>query len=461
MSSGQSVGGDSGDAMSRAVDAYDQGELDASRVLCEQQLRVEPANAVALMLLGLIAKRGLQVEDAIPLLERSVRIAPNRKSLTSLADCYLRVGRLKQGLHYIDQVLAGNTDNLEALLIKAAILHGQQKFDDALACIDDAARLAPESHLVEARLGSVLAELGQYEAAEQHFQTAARVSREARHCGLINFRQSVWREIAPSSAVAVADEFAHLRAPDIEAPYDAVVAACCDARYFYKYGVTFMNSYAQNAAGGKLLHLHILDPEEDFAAHLETLIAQLGLRNVVATYEYAPVDEEPDFNLRRTFYSCARFLRMAALLAHYQKTIACFDIDTVFEAPLDELVGSVGGADIGLVRRDPPDSPWLDIVANIVIANNTAGTLRYFSAVENFIRHFVGRGKLFWHLDQIALFCVLKMMERFDAPPQVAPIPPSALGAVWHIGNPYEYRRAEYRVARYQLADFAPQAKQS
>ena len=144
MSSGQSVGGDSGDAMSRAVDAYDQGELDASRVLCEQQLRVEPSNAVALMLLGLIAKRGLQVEDAIPLLERSVRIAPNRKSLTSLADCYLRVGRLKQGLHYIDQVLAGNTDNLEALLIKAAILHGQQKFDDALACIDDAARLAPE-----------------------------------------------------------------------------------------------------------------------------------------------------------------------------------------------------------------------------------------------------------------------------------------------------------------------------
>ena len=352
MSSGQSVGGDSGDAMSRAVDAYDQGELDASRVLCEQQLRVEPSNAVALMLLGLIAKRGLQVEDAIPLLERSVRIAPNRKSLTSLADCYLRVGRLKQGLHYIDQVLAGNTDNLEALLIKAAILHGQQKFDDALACIDDAARLAPESHLVEARLGSVLAELGQYEAAEQHFQAAARVSREARHCGLINFRQSVWRQIAPSAAVAVADEFAHLRAPDIEAPYDAVVAACCDARYFYKYGVTFMNSYAQNAAGGKLLHLHILDPEEGFAAHLETLIAQLGLRNVVATYEYAPVDEEPDFNLRRTFYSCARFLRMAALLAHYQKTIACFDIDTVFEAPLDELVGSVGGADIGLVRRD-------------------------------------------------------------------------------------------------------------
>lgn len=453
MSSGHTAGDENGDAMSRALDAYDEGDLDATRVLCEQQLRVEPANAVALMLLGLIAKRALQVEDAIPLLERSVQIAPNRKSLTSLADCFLRVGRLEQGLGYIDQVLAANPDNLEALLVKAAILHGQRQFDSALACMRDAERLAEESHLVAARIGCILAELGQFEAAEQHFQTAARLSQGSRHCGLINFRHSVWRQIAPPAGGVAADEFAHLRAPDIDAPYDAVVAAFCDAQYFYKYGVTFLNSYAQNAAGGKLLHLHILDPDDGFAAHLETLIGRLGLRNVVATYEYAPVDEEPDFNLRRTFYSCARFLRMAALLGHYRKTIVCFDIDTVFEAPLDELVGSAGAADIGLVRRDPPDSPWLDIVANIVIANHTAGTLRYFSAVENFIRHFVGRGKLFWHLDQIALFCVLKMMERFDAPPQVAPIQPSALGAVWHIGNPYEYRRAEYRVARYQLPE--------
>jgi tetratricopeptide (TPR) repeat protein len=455
MSADEAGVGNAADTLLHAIDAYEHGELDTSRVLCEQHLRAEPANAVALMLLGLIAKKSLKFAEAIPLFERSVRIDPDPKALTSLADCLWRVGRLAEALCRVEEVVAGSPENLEALLLKAAILHGQRRFDDALECARSAERCAPASHLVAARLGCILVELGQYEAAENYFQSAVRLMPGFRHCSLINFRRSVWRQIAPAPASVSDEEFAPMRAADVHGPYDAVVAACCDARYFYKYGVTFVNSYAQNAAHGKLLHLHILDPDDGFAAYLETLIARLQLHNIVVTYEYAPVDEEPDFNLRRTFYSCARFLRIGSLLTHYQKTIACFDIDTVFEARLDDMLLGVGAADVGLVRREPPDSPWLDIVANIVIANNTERTRRYFSAVENFIRHFVGRRKLFWHLDQIALYCVLKMMERFDAPPRVASIAPSACGAVWHIGNPYEYRLQEYRVTRYQLADLA------
>jgi hypothetical protein len=363
---------------------------------------------------------------------------------------------LEQGLRYIEEVVAGQPDNLESLLLKAAILHGQRRFEPALECVRGAELLAPDSYLVAARSGCILTELGQYEAAENHFQNAARLLPAFRHCGLIRFGQGVWRQIAPQPGAVPGEEFAPLRAADISAPYDAVVVACCDARYFYKYGVTFVNSYAQNASPGKLLHLHILDPDEGFAAYLDRLIARLQLRNIVVTYEYAPVDEEPDFNLRRTFYSCARFLRMGFLLRHYQLTIACFDIDTVFEAPIDAMLRGVRASDVGLIHREPPESPWLDVVANIVIANDTERARRYFSAVENFIRHFVGRGKLFWHLDQIALYCVLKMMERFDEPPHVAPLTASARASTWHIGNPYDYRLKEHRVARYQLADIAP-----
>jgi hypothetical protein len=315
--------------------------------------------------------------------------------------------------------------------------------------------LAPDSYLVAARSGCVLTELGQFEAAEVDFQNAARLMHGLRHCGLINFRHSVWQQIAPQAGTVSTEEFAPLRAPDITGPYDAVVVACCDAFYFYKYGVTFVNSYAQNAARRKLLHLHILDPDDGFAEHLERLIGRLGLSNIAVTYEYAPVDEEPDFNLRRTFYSCARFLRMGSLLRHYQRPIACFDIDTVFESSIDDMLDGVSTADVGLIQREPPDSPWLDIVANIVIANDTKRTMRYFSAVENFIQHFVGRRKLFWHLDQIALYCVLKMMARFDEPPRVGPLTVAARAAIWHIGNPYDYRLKEHRVARYQLDDFA------
>ena len=453
----ESVAGQPASGLALALDAYDQGELETARALCAAHLAAEPASAVALMLMGLILKRGSNFEDAIPLLERSVRLEANAKALASLADCLLRAGRLEQGLEYIDRVISGCPENVEALLLKAAILHGLRRFDRALECILSAELLAPDSHLVAARLGCILAELGQYEAAESHFRDAARLSGSFRHCGLVSFGPAVWRQIAPQPGSEAADEFAVLRAPDVHAPYDTVVMACCDARYFYKYGVTFMNSYAQNAARRKLLHLHLLDPDEGFADYLERLIARLGLRNVAATYEYAPIDETPDFNLRRTFYSCARFLRIGSLLMQYRTTIACFDIDTVFEAPLDELLAQPAAVDVGLIQREPADSPWLDIVANIVIARDTDKTRQYFSAVASFIRHFVGRGKLFWHLDQIALYCVLKMMQRFEAPPRIAPITRSARAAIWHIGNPYGYRLRENRVARYQLAGFAPE----
>ena len=87
MSADEAGVGSTADILLRAIDAYEHGELDASRVLCEQHLRAEPANAVALMLLGLIAKKSLKIEEAIPLLERSVREEINPKALTSLADC--------------------------------------------------------------------------------------------------------------------------------------------------------------------------------------------------------------------------------------------------------------------------------------------------------------------------------------------------------------------------------------
>ncbi len=442
--------------LARAFDAYDTGDLETSGRLCMQHLSAEPVDALALMLAGLIAKKELKFEDAISSLEQSVLIAPDPRALTSLADCLWRVGRLEQALFHIDQVVAGYPENLEALLLKAAILHGQRQFVPALECILNAQSLTPDSYLVAARSGCILTELGKYELAEECFRNAARLMPAFRHCGLIQFGESVWRQIAPQAGAVSTDDFAPLRAADICAPYDAVIMACCDARYFYKYGVTFVNSYAQNSAREKLLHLHILDPDDGFAAYLERLVARLGLRNIAVTYEYAPVDEEPDFNLRRTFYSCARFLRIGSLLRHYQRTIACFDIDSVFEAPLDDMLDGVGTADVGLIQREPPDSPWLDIVANIVIANNTDRTWRYFSAVENFIRHFTGRGKLFWHLDQIALYCVLKMMERFDEPPRVGPLTAATRVSIWHIGNPYEHRLKEHRVARYHLADLAP-----
>lgn len=114
------------------------------------------------------------------------------------------------------------------------------------------------------------------------------------------------------------------------------------------------------------------------------------------------------------------------------------------------MLASLAGKDAGLTQREPPDSPWLDIVANVIVANRTAMAGRYFAAVGNFIRHFAERGEWFWHLDQIALHCVLKMMERYDTLPQVGWIPQDS-GAIWHIGHAYDFKLEDARFSRYQI----------
>ena len=436
--------------LTRALEAYEQTNFDEAGQICDELLRAEPENAAVLMLAGIIARKTMRFEEAIPLLEKSVRNDPTAEARANLAQCLWRTGRLDDALTHIDGALADDADNAEALLLKAAILHGLRRFDAALDCVDHAQEVLPDSHLVAARRACILTELGDYDAAESCFREATRLAPEAGHYGLINFRQGVWREIAAPGPPAATQEIELLRSIGGERPYDAVVAAVCDARYFYKYGATFVNSFMQNAGPDPLLHLHIVDPDARFPGHIDGVLAHFPHRNIVVSCEQSPI-EESRYKARRTYYSCVRFLRIGWLLQHYQKTIACFDVDTVFEAPLAGMLESVREADVGLVPREPIDSPWLDVVANLVIANNTESAQRYFAAVEKFIRHFIAHDKMFWHLDQIALYCVLRMMQRFAQPPRVRWLADAARAAVWHIGKPYAFRLEDPRVARYRL----------
>ena len=432
-----------------ALAAYGRADFDGARKICDEVLLAEPENPAALLLAGNIARKTLRFEDAVPLLEKSVRNGATAEARGSLAMCLWRLGRLDDALTQIDGALDGDADNAEALLLKATILHGLREFDAALECVEHAEESLPDSHLVLARRACILTELGDYDAAEAEFREAARLNPDWGHCGLINFRQGVWREIAQPAARA-AQEIELLRSVDSGQPHDAVVAAVCDVRYFYKYGATFVNSFAQNAGQGKLLHLHIVDPDARFPEHIDAVLARCPRQSIGVTCERSPI-EESRHHARRTYYSCVRFLRMGWLLEHYRTTVACFDVDTVFETPLAGLLASVGDADVGLIQREPIDSPWLDVVANLVVANDTERTQRYFAAVERYIRHFVARDKMFWHLDQIALYCVLRMMGRFAEPPRVCWLTAASRAAVWHIGNPYAFRLDDERVARYRL----------
>ena len=442
------------DPLELAFAAFDQRNFDQAHEYCRRVLEADPRNARALLLSGLVAKKRSKFEEAAVLLEKSIAQSPVPVALGALAECLWRLGRLEEAWGCIKQVIVAHPGNPEAYLLEATILYGLRRFDLALERTLLAQTYLPESYLVEARLGCLMMQLERYQAAEIHFWNAAHFMPSFAHCRLINIRQDLWQSVDAGSCLPDREIKSLFEARGAQ-PCTTVVAVSCDVRYFYKHGAKFVNSFAQNAAAGKLLHLHILDPDEAFSSYIDSVISRVKLPNLAVTTEQTEFAASSNHNSRRTFYSCARFLRIGWLLERYKLTVACFDVDLVFDEAIDAMLGEVAGRDVGLVQREPPDSPWLDIYAGFVVANNTERALRYFNAVANFIRHYAGRDELYWHLDQIALYCVLKMMTRFAEPPRIGWISSAALAAVWHIGKPNDYLLKEERVTRYEIEGLA------
>jgi len=193
----------------------------------------------------------------------------------------------------------------------------------------------------------------------------------------------------------------------------------------------------------------VIDPDDAFPGFLDGLIHAVPLPGLRVTIEYSQDDVAEHLNARRTYYSCARFLQLPGLLREYRAPIVLLDVDAVVEHPLDALAALVRDRDVALVRREPPDSPWLDIVANHVVVAPNESAMRFAERVRRFIALHCTRAELKWHLDQIALYCVLEMTEAYGEPVRFASIPGELQQRIWHIGNFYRYLLDEERFRRH------------
>ena len=169
------------------------------------------------------------------------------------------------------------------------------------------------------------------------------------------------------------------------------------------------------------------------------------------TIEHTPDEFAEKLDARRTYYSCARLLHLPRFLRDYALPMVLLDIDAVIEHSLDELAALAGEHDVALIVRDPPDSPWLDVVANHIVVAPTAGAARFAERLRNFVARRCTANGLKWHLDQIALYCVLEMTRTYGEPLRIGSIPLLLQSRIWHIGNYYRYLLDDERFRRYAV----------
>ena len=432
-------------AVEQAVSMLQKGDPAGAREICMRLLAIHPEHVDGLQLIALASLRDSRLDEAIVYFNRLLRLRPEPQGYVNLAECCWRTGRLPEALQAVDAALAISSSMFDGNIVRAAVLHGLGRHEESLAAALEAQRLDPDSHVACARVGASMAQMGRLDEAERQFVEATRLSSSAKPYPGVSFGRALYDRLAkprPPEFVRVLDQGAPAHAGRF------VVLACSDSRYLLKYGFNFVNSFERNASGGKLLHLHVVDPERESMAMLERIRKELRPASLAVTLSESPGGMR-DGVRRNVYYSCSRFLLLPQLLGRYAVPIVCVDIDAIVERSLDDAVDWASSFDVALTRREPLHSPWLDISAGLVIANSSAPSVSYFERVRSYLLDFMERDAMPWHVDQSALYCVLRMMGRYDVAPQVGWLPQLARDCVWQMGHSYDRNLLDARFTRY------------
>ena len=203
---------------------------------------------------------------------------------------------------------------------------------------------------------------------------------------------------------------------------DFFIYAASDDKYFDDFGRSIINSVIANT--NNHLHLHLYNPRDDQLYFLE------GKERVSVSYEYVSLnvfdtaaahwDTPPtstieknrylstvgamqrgnDFHLqdrmRKTYYACARFIRLNQLLPRVSKFLA-IDIDAVVRKNIPLMPDTY---DFYFHRITGPKARFL---AGGLYCNNTTNSLRFLNEYASVLQQSIQRDYLYWGLDQAVL----------------------------------------------------------
>ena len=425
------------------------GNLKRARKLCEQVLGRTPHDVDALAWLGQICMDEDRWSDAISNFDKALQLRVDPWTLGNLGNCYCKTGRLAEAEHCLRGAIALKPDLVRAHVSLAVVLHGLRQFDAALKQLEAVSQLAAHDHHIPMRKGCSLTELGRLDEAQDAFAEAGQLAARFVYPRLVAFDQSAFDSISGTGPAIPPPQVMHESTPPAECSY--VVLISCDSAYARKYGFTFIRSFAMHAQGNNILHMHIYDADERIVDEAKDVAQTAGLVSLAISTETSPFPQV-EKQRRKSYYACGRLVHMAYWLKRYQRPVLSLDVDIIVQGELATLVDTAGASDVGLNRREPIDSPWLDVIANIIIGNPTAAAIGYFTAVANYALEYIKREGDAWLVDQTALFCVLKMMNRYASAPSVTWISESNQPSLWHFGAANEHSVTDPRYLKYAVA---------
>ena len=156
-----------------ALEHYQAGRLAAAAQICRQMLQQQADDVGALHLLGLIAARHQQFEQAIALYQRVIALQPQHlEAYNNLGIVLMQLGRLPAAIACYRQALNVAPNRAEVRVNLGNALQVEGDLNGAIACYEQALATKPGLAAAHKNLAHVLRMQGRLAAAILHHQQA-------------------------------------------------------------------------------------------------------------------------------------------------------------------------------------------------------------------------------------------------------------------------------------------------
>jgi predicted O-linked N-acetylglucosamine transferase (SPINDLY family) len=160
-----------------AVTLHQRGQLEPARRLYEAVLKVQPKNADALHLLGVVSAQSGNHQRAAELIGRAIAVNPGNASFYYNRGTALQVlRRFEEAIKNFDKALALKPDTIEAYTNRGNALQELKRFSEALISYDKALALRADNAEAHNNRGNALLALGRFEEANTSYERALSIN---------------------------------------------------------------------------------------------------------------------------------------------------------------------------------------------------------------------------------------------------------------------------------------------
>ncbi len=161
------------EALNLSLKYHREGKFNEADRLYREILKIEPDNADALHLLGVLSHQTGNNGAAMDLIGKAVQLRPGKPDYrNNLGEVYRSLGRLAEAERCYRHALSLRREYTDASNNLGLVLYLQGRIDEALKQLNLALQLNPVSHEVHNNLGLVFHEMGHLAEAKEEFQRA-------------------------------------------------------------------------------------------------------------------------------------------------------------------------------------------------------------------------------------------------------------------------------------------------